>query len=543
MTLLPLVVAAIGGGLLAWVARDAGRAGTVIGLVGLIVVALLAALLPDASLAGVLAGEPVALDAYGRLFLVVAAVTGLGLAVLWTTLPPVSREGLEGGDRVPGPAASFLLFLGAAALAHGIASPAAALLPAAAGGLAGFVAVGRLTTGSQRALRSRVPDDALDEAEAGILSRRLGMELLRTAIGLAGAVIAVEVLVDLPAVPERQGFAAGAASLALAAAVGLRIGVVPFQNHAARLAESVNREAVPVVAVWGPALFGLAALAGLDATVIPLGLPLSVERGVIAGLGVVTIIAGGAGAFVQDDLDHVVAWTIVQDGGFVLLAFAAADPSIWGPARTWLLLLPLAKSGLLAWALATGRTFGTRSVSELRGWARQAPLLAVGLVLVTLVTIGVPGFLSFDTRLALLRGALSEPIRSLALIGSLTSLAVVARLLLFGIARRTTAVARAPDERVRRPAPDLRRRVSATARQTLDLNRAPVSAAVVVALALVAVGVSAGLFGLRGAAAADVPSALAGSGSTRPSPTFQPVPTDEPSALPSLGPSAVPSGS
>src|SRR6185295_6406143 len=108
-----------------------------------------------------------------------------------------------------------------------------------------------------------------------------------------------------------------------------------------------------------------------------------------------------------------------------------------------------------------------------RGWARQAPLLAVGLALVTLATIGVPGLLSFDTRLALLRGALSEPIRSLTLLGSLTSLVVLGRLLLVGFARRTTLVARAPDERMRRPARDLRRRIGTTARHTLDLNRAP----------------------------------------------------------------------
>jgi multicomponent Na+:H+ antiporter subunit D len=532
VSLLPLVVAAIGGGVLAWAARDAGRAGTAIGFAALLVVAVLAAVMHDPATGGTLAGEAVALDGYARLFLVIASVTGVLLTVLGTVLP-------DGRSRPPAsattdaeplgrPAPSFLLFLAAAALALGVVAPSAALVPAAAGGIAGFVAVGRLAAGSRR--RGGRMDDALEEAEAAVLRRRLGIELLRIALALAAAVVALELLVGLADVIAGEPFGVGAAALALAGAAGLRIGIVPFQGHAARLAQSANRAALPILALWGPALFALAALAGFEAAVIPLDLPLVLERGVIAGFAVLTILAGGVGALVQDDIDHIVTYSILGDAGFVMLAFATPDPAVWGPARAWLLLLPVAKSGLLAWSLATGRTFGTRSLLELRGWARRAPLLGLALVLLTLATVGVPGLASYDARLALLRGAFGEPIRSLVFIASLISVLVMVRVLILGLDRPLALVQGAADERLRRPGPDLRRRVGATARATVDLNRAPLSAAVVVAMALVAATLGAGFLGFRATASADPPAALPRPEPTLPGPTFQPVPTETPAA-------------
>ena len=532
MTLLPLIVAALGGGLLAWGARNTGRMGTVIGVLALGAVTLLAALSRDPGPGAALAGESVAFAGYARLFIGAGALTGLLVTLLAVALPRgPDAATLDAATDGPGPGPAFLLFLGAAALALVVLSPVTALLPAAAGGLAGFVAVGRPPAASRP--RGGRLDEALAEAEAGVSSLRLGTELIRIAVAVAIAITALELLVGLADVIAGEPFGVGAVFLALAFAVTLRTGTIPLHGHAARVIEGATRAAVPVLSLWGPALFALAALAGLEAAVQPLGLPLTLERGVVAGLAALTILAAGIGALAQDDVDHVVAYSILQDAGFVLLAFASADSGAWGPARAWLLILPVAKSALFGWALVLGRTFGTRSLPELRGWARRAPLLAVALVLVALATIGLPGLVSWAARAALVRSAFSEPLRTLVLAGSLTSALVVARLLLLGLYRPTPAVEAAPDERLRRPKPDLRRRVGATARETLDLNRAPVSAARVVALALLATGLGAGLFGLSAAATESPPAVLPGTApSTGPAATFQPVPTETPAESP-----------
>jgi formate hydrogenlyase subunit 3/multisubunit Na+/H+ antiporter MnhD subunit len=536
MTLLPLVIAAIGGGLLSVAMRDARRASAGIGLLGLVIVAALAALLADPAATSPLGGEAVALDGFARLFLATAAVTGLLLSALWLALP-VQRAGgasLPDETRVfeTGPAAAFLLFVAGAALALGIVSPLTALLPSTLGGMAAFVAVGRLAT-DIRPRGGRGGSD-VDEAEARLQSRRLGLDLLRAAVALALVVTALELLVGLADAVAGEPFGVGAALLAVAGAVALRVGAVPVHAHAIRLAEHANRAAVPVLVLWGPALFALVALAGHEAAILPLGLPLSIERGVIGGLAVLTIVAGALGSLVQDDVDHVVAYSAVGDGGFVLLAFASSDPAVWGPARAWLLVLPLVKSALLAWTLGVGRTYGTRSLLELRGWARRAPLLAVALMLVTVATVGLPGFMSWDARLALIRGAFSEPIRTAVLALSLIAVIAVVRVLWVGFDRPTTLVEGAPSERMRRPAPDLRRRVGNTTREILDLNRAPASAVIVLVLAILALAVSLGVFNARNAASADLPAPLPGAEPTAPpEPTFQPIPTEVPS--PSAG--------
>jgi multicomponent Na+:H+ antiporter subunit A len=210
-----------------------------------------------------------------------------------------------------------------------------------------------------------------------------------------------------------------------------------------------------------------------------------------------------------------------------MLAFASPGTAAWGFAGTWLLVFAVGKTALLACAAALARTFGERSLRALRGWARRAPLLATALALIAVSTIGLPGLAAFDARLGLVRGALAEPLSSLVLIASLASIAIPGRLLVTGLGRPTSLVKSAPDERPRRPKPDLRLPAAATARETLDANRAPLSAGLVLALACLATAVGAGAFGLQEAAVARMPAPLPGA---EPGPgvipTFRPIPTD-----------------
>jgi hypothetical protein len=381
-----------------------------------------------------------------------------------------------------------------------------ALFVATAAGLAGLAAL------------SGFAPAATGPAGAG--TRRLGLDVLRAAVALFAALLAVELLIGPADVIAGQPFGVGLAALALAGSVALRLGIVPGHAHAARVAEGGPRWGVPILSVWGPALFALACLAAFESAVAPLDPPLGLERGAIAGLGVLTILVGGLAALVQDDVDHVVAYSILQDAALVMLAFASAGAAAWPFAATWLLAFAVAKTALLAWAAVLGRTFGGRSLRGLAGWARRAPVLAVALILIGLATIA---------RLGLVRGALAGPLGTLVVVASLASIAVHGRLLAIGLGGPTSLVVDARDERLRRPKADLRRRLSMTARETLAVNRAPLSAGLVLALAVLAAAVGAGAFGLREAAAARVSPPLPG-GEPAPgaTPTFRPVPTEAP---------------
>ena len=73
---------------------------------------------------------------------------------------------------------------------------------------------------------------------------------------------------------------------------------------------------------WGPAAFAAVALVWIDQSVAPLVLPFDVERGLIAAVGAVSVVLGLLAAWIQDDLEHVVGYTIVADAGFVVLGLA-----------------------------------------------------------------------------------------------------------------------------------------------------------------------------------------------------------------------------
>lgn len=532
MTLLVLVLVALGGSLLAWLVQRAGRGGTAAGVAALAVFGILAAVAPGPAADLTLAGEVVTQPAYARLFLLVAAGTGILIALLTAVVP--NEAGREGAarDPQPDPSPAFLGFLGAVTLALAIPSPVTAMVPAAAAGVAA-VALGWSPAASR--VRGGRGGTTLTEAGGDTTGRRIGVELLRIAVALAAAVTALELLAGPADVIAGEPFAVGAALLALSLAVALSMGTVPFQRTATHLVDIVNRTAQPMLSPWGPAVFAVVALAGLEAGIVPLGFPLAWERGLVAGLAALTIVAGGVGALTRKNLDQLVAYSIVGDSGFVLLAFASTDPAAWGAERTWLLVLPLAKSGLLAWALATGRVFGSRQLGDLGGWARRAPVLAVALAFVTLATIGLPGLLSFEARLDLVRGAFTDPVRSLVFLASLTSAAALVRVVIVGLGQPTTLVQAAPRWWSQRPQADQRRRAGATASLTLELNWVPAATALVLAMSILAACVGAGLFGLQSAAAGDVPAVRPGSQPVNGGATLGPAPTGSP--IPSAAPS------
>src|SRR6185369_12502577 len=209
---------------------------------------------------------------------------------------------------------------------------------------------------------------------------------------------------DLVSVPS----VFGAAYLAFAAAVAIRFGAIPFHLWAARVADAAPGVALPLLMAWGPAAFAAIALVWIDQTVAPLALPLGNERAIVASIGAVSVVLGIVAAWIQDDLEHVVGYTIAADAGFVVLALAGFDPAVWEPSRIWLLVFVVGRSAFAAWAVAIHGGFGTRRVPELTGWARRAPLLGLALVIIAAAAVGWPGLIAWQARSAIAHLALPE---------------------------------------------------------------------------------------------------------------------------------------
>lgn len=496
MTILPFLAIAFGAAAASLLTRRIAPLSATIGILGLLA-AVLAAAAIDADETLAIGGGELVGSAYLRLFAWLGAIVALLLALLGL---------LSSSHRhVPG---VLLSGLGAAGLALALPDARIAILAATAGGLVGIlvtIPLPALASGvvvAARELRALAVAGVLAILAAAWIGRPLGT------------------LADEPAV-------FGLAYLGFAVAVAIRFGAIPFHFWAARLADAAPEVSLPMLMAWGPAAFAVVALAWVDQSVAPLLVPLAVERSLVVAVGAFSAILGALAAWIQDDLEHVVGYTIIADAGIAILGLAALDPAAWEPARTWILVFVVARSAFAAWAVAVRVSFGTRRIDQLRGWALRAPLLAVALVAIVVASFGFPGLAVWEARSGLIDLTLDGPFAALVTLGALGPLAVYARLIAIGVARPRDAVARAASQRpvwpagpVGGPTPDAaagRRVTVASAGRSLraagpslldavpaalDANRALLAGVLVVALAGLSIAVSAGGFGVSSAAAA-----------------------------------------
>ncbi|MGH2512170.1 MAG: proton-conducting transporter membrane subunit, partial [Candidatus Limnocylindrales bacterium] len=324
---------------------------------------------------------------------------------------------------------------------------------------------------------------------------------------LAGGLAIGAVAWANPAVPaigaDRAAF--GLADLAIVLAVALRFGAIPFHRPVARLTNTAPGTAIPLVLVWSPAALAVVVTWATDGNTIALLAPSGIGADLIIVGAAVSLILGAIGAWLQDDLGHIVGYSIVQDAGFVLLGLAAGGADSGQHARTWLLILVVAKTAFATWATVIEARFRTARLPELNGWARRSPILGVALVGITVATIGLPGLLAWQTRTALVEAATGGPLAIILQVGGLASLAYYGRIIAAGLARPVTLSSAAQSDRPVRP--EGGRADLGTARRAWSVNRPPIAAGLVVVLVLLSLAVAVG--GLGGPEAAGATGPLA----------------------------------
>ena len=494
MTVMPFIMIAVVCGTASLLLRGSRAWSTGFAVIGLtLMVGSAASIDPSAAIR--IGGAVLAPSEWLRLYALLGSVVGLLLVA-------VDVSAMHEPD-VPG---IVVLGLGAAVLALALSDPRIAVVAATAGGLAGILvaapvgAAARAASVGVRELRALAVAGGLAVIATAWIARPLGE------------------LVAAPAV-------FGLAYLAFAIAVAIRFGAIPFHLWAARVADAAPGVALPLLLAWGPAAFAAIALAWIDQTVAPLALPLGNERSVIAAIGAVSVVLGIVAAWIQDDLEHVVGYTIAADAGFVVLGLSGFDPAVWEPSRIWLLVFVVGRSAFAAWAVAIHGGFGTRRVPELAGWARRAPLLALALVGIATAAVGWPGLIAWQARSSLAHLALPDVLAAVVTVAPVASIAIYGRLLWVGIRAPSSRVAAGRGERPVWPSPwphrpmvgvgtveRLLERAAHIAGGLLDvlwtlpaairLNRMPLASLAVLAVAGLAFAVAAGGVGVPQAARA-----------------------------------------
>jgi hydrogenase-4 component F len=463
MTVVPFVVVALAAAALALAFRGRPALATAIGLIGLFACIVLAVLVDPGQMLPI-AGGGLATTDFMRRFLILASIVALLLAV----------GGLAGGSRRDAPAVS-LAILATAALTIALVDPRAAVLVATAGGLAGV-------------LVTLVPGGARAGATVGIREARA--VVVAGALAIAATAWFGRDLRELTALPVVFGLA----YLAMAVAVAVRFGAIPFHLWAARLADAVPETSLPMLTAVAPAALAVVALAWVDVNVMPRMVDLAPERLIVLAIAVATIVLAAIAAFVQDDLEHVVGYAIVSDAGVIVLALAVLAPGAGAPAHTWILAFIAGRAAFAAWAAGIRAGFWTGRVGDLRGWVRRSPILAVSFVVIAAAGVGFPGLAAYDARTTLVNLAIASPLSTVVLVATLAPIAYYARLFVIGVA---------PPDHVLEHPDAWRPRVGAIAGVGLrtwvarawDANRSFTTTIVTALLAVIALAASAGLFG------------------------------------------------
>jgi NADH:ubiquinone oxidoreductase subunit 2 (subunit N) len=494
VTVVPFLAIAAATGVLALGLRTRRTWSTAVAFLGLVGMAVTAGRIDPAStvLAG---GLTLGASEWLRLFALLGSVVALLLVL-------IDAAAMHEPD-VPGVLA---LGMGAAVLALSVNDAGTAVVAATAGGLAGVLVAAPVGAAARAAF---------------VGARELRALAVAGALGIVATAWIARPLGPLAQVPDVFGMA----YLGFAAAVAIRLGAIPFHLWAARVADAAPGVALPLLLAWLPAAFAAVCLGWIDSSVAPLPLPIEGERSLVAVVGALSVVLGIVAAIVQDDLEHVVGYTIAADAGFVVLALAGFDPGVWEPSRIWLLVFVVGRSAFAAWAVAIHGAFGTRRIPDLGGWARRTPLLAVALVAIGAVAIGWPGLSAWQARATIASLGLPDPFGSLVSLAPIAAVVVYARLLLVGIRPAGQAGMTGRSERPAWPVPRPRRPIqglSSTERvvertshafaATLDVlwtipaairvNRTVISSIVVLVLVGLSVSVASGGLGVPDAARA-----------------------------------------
>jgi hypothetical protein len=431
MTLLILAAVAFGAGLATiLLAGERRTLALAIGLAGSLVVLALALAMPDT--------ESLIIGGVGM----VSTPVVRAMAVAWSAgLAVLGLLELTVGGR-PAVVGPSLVGLAVAGLALATRDPASSMAALAAGGVAGVVVPGLAGWLDGPDRPSRLPT-----THRGTLAI-LGSGLLGLAVIAWGASAAGRLGGGTFTVEPPGEIGLGLALLVIVSAVAIRTGLIPLHVWAAQFMEGVSPLAIPAAFSWGSAAFVLVAL---DWSQVALGPAAAgdLERVMIVLVAMVSVVLGGLAAMVHDDVEHVLGYSILQDAGIAVLAFASLNPEVVAAARNWLVASATVKTALAAWASVVRTTYGGHRLDDLGGWARHSPVLGAAFAGILVAAIGLPGMALFEARIDLVAGAMPGFGQVVALVIAAMPAIYLGRIAVAGLAPVSVAVAEGPTGRPR----------------------------------------------------------------------------------------------
>lgn len=199
------------------------------------------------------------------------------------------------------------------------------------------------------------------------------------------------------------------------AGIAFKFGAAPFHMwlpdvySGAPTAITIFIGAAPSLASFGMAYRLLEVAAG----------PLSDQwRLALAAIAVISLVIGNLSAMVQSNLKRLLAYSTVSHVGFLFMGLAGGGPQGFSAAMFYSINYAVTTAAAFgAIVVLSSRGFEADRVDDFKGLNARSPWLA-GLVLCVMASLaGVPPFLGFWAKLAVLRAALQGNMLWLALVG------------------------------------------------------------------------------------------------------------------------------
>ena len=203
------------------------------------------------------------------------------------------------------------------------------------------------------------------------------------------------------------------------AGVAFKLGAAPFHMYL----PDVYQGAPSSIALFISAAPKLAAY-GLVYRLFWIGLGhLSQWHSYIAALSAVSLIVGNVMALMQIDFKRMLAYSTVSHCGFMLLGVACGDPFGFSSALFYAIVYAIMSTGVFG-ALILSSKCGSEGVQirDFQGLGRRDPWLAASFLCLMLSMTGVPPFLGFWAKYAVITAALRKGLIGLAGLGLVSAI-------------------------------------------------------------------------------------------------------------------------
>ena len=239
-----------------------------------------------------------------------------------------------------------------------------------------------------------------------------GMSLIYGATGS----LHLDVIRDaIPHSEERVLLITGA--VFMIAGVAFKLGAAPFHMWL----PDVYQGAPTPIALFISSAPKLAAF-GMAYRLLEMGVgPLSTElKLLIAGLAAVSLVIGNLMAIAQSNLKRMLAFSTVSHIGFLLMGIAGGGSQGYAAALFYALAYAIMSTAAFGAIIALSRAgFEAENIEDFKGLNARNPWMA-GLVLCIMASLaGIPPFLGFWTKLAVLGAAVNGGLLWLAILGVL----------------------------------------------------------------------------------------------------------------------------